>query len=427
MLSKTNIFILVFFLLLLLAYTLGFSQASSLRMNFSSQEVKMGESLTVEIVISKISDLKGVDLRISFDKQRLKCNSINKGNAIHSFAEYINFFDNDAGKLEYMAVLNAQGRGLDISEGVLCSLSFATLSAGKATLTFEETSPILANSQAMEIGAQFVSGSVVVQSVGKGISGKVTTFQSTTPPPGMTVTLPVMSVPIADATIQAWQGDKIVRTVQSETDGTYTLDVPEGSYTVRAYKTGYIPGKLFNQKSPAVNVDFILNKIPVVKPTPNHSDFWSENTRLDDQPINIGDAITARDPDGVICGVHTVEYTGVYGVLHVYGDDLFTPETDEGAKEGDTITFYINEQEAVVVSGSTKWTPLGSQRLDLSAKSPSKTAEPWDVNGDNVVDISDLILVGKHFGESTSTVGDVNGDGAVDILDLVIIISHFGE
>ncbi|HIE26043.1 TPA: T9SS type A sorting domain-containing protein, partial [Candidatus Poribacteria bacterium] len=53
---------------------------------------------------------------------------------------------------------------------------------------------------------------------------------------------------------------------------------------------------------------------------------------------------------------------------------------------------------------------------------------PWDVNNDGVVDISDLVLVGIHFGESgEGVVGDVNEDGAVDISDLVLVGIHFGE
>jgi hypothetical protein len=52
----------------------------------------------------------------------------------------------------------------------------------------------------------------------------------------------------------------------------------------------------------------------------------------------------------------------------------------------------------------------------------------WDVNEDGVVDIQDLVLVGKNFGESgDEIVGDVNADGTVDISDLVIIGRHFGE
>ena len=53
------------------------------------------------------------------------------------------------------------------------------------------------------------------------------------------------------------------------------------------------------------------------------------------------------------------------------------------------------------------------------------SARIYDVNNDDVVDISDLVLVGKNFGTS-SKIGDVNGDGRVNISDLVLVGKHFG-
>lgn len=55
---------------------------------------------------------------------------------------------------------------------------------------------------------------------------------------------------------------------------------------------------------------------------------------------------------------------------------------------------------------------------------------PWDINRDQKVDVFDLVMVGKHFGESV--IGephnpDVNGDGIVNIFDLVLVGKHFGE
>jgi len=54
---------------------------------------------------------------------------------------------------------------------------------------------------------------------------------------------------------------------------------------------------------------------------------------------------------------------------------------------------------------------------------------PGDVDKDGVVGVSDLVIVGLHFGESppSDPRADVNGDGKVDILDLIIIAGHFGE
>ena len=50
-----------------------------------------------------------------------------------------------------------------------------------------------------------------------------------------------------------------------------------------------------------------------------------------------------------------------------------------------------------------------------------------DVNGDNVVDILDLVLVASHFGEIGASVADVNSDGVVNIADLVLIAGALGD
>ena len=51
-----------------------------------------------------------------------------------------------------------------------------------------------------------------------------------------------------------------------------------------------------------------------------------------------------------------------------------------------------------------------------------------DVNGDGDIDIFDLILVARQFGESVppNTDVDINGDGMVDIFDLALVAKGFG-
>jgi hypothetical protein len=69
--------------------------------------------------------------------------------------------------------------------------------------------------------------------------------------------------------------------------------------------------------------------------------FYSLNSTFEGKPIQVGDIVTAKDPDGVICGAYVVDREGGYGYMPVYGDD---PRTfaDEGATDGDELTFYIN-------------------------------------------------------------------------------------
>ena len=50
-------------------------------------------------------------------------------------------------------------------------------------------------------------------------------------------------------------------------------------------------------------------------------------------------------------------------------------------------------------------------------------ASPYDVTGDGVVNILDLVFVASHLGD-VNTDADVNADGVVNILDLVLISQH---
>lgn len=50
----------------------------------------------------------------------------------------------------------------------------------------------------------------------------------------------------------------------------------------------------------------------------------------------------------------------------------------------------------------------------------------FDVTGDGVVNILDLVSVASHFGEINAD-ADVNGDGVVNILDLTLVARNFGN
>jgi len=88
------------------------------------------------------------------------------------------------------------------------------------------------------------------------------------------------------------------------------------------------------------------------------------------------------------------------------------------------------------------WTKLETQTVDTDGNTVTadifsagtyrlvgvSVCQDWDINCDNVVDISDLVLVGMNFGsEGTDLTGDVNKDGVIDIVDLALVGKHFGE
>jgi hypothetical protein len=70
----------------------------------------------------------------------------------------------------------------------------------------------------------------------------------------------------------------------------------------------------------------------------------------------------------------------------------------------------------------------------LSSNCTVFTANPLvgDVNGDGVVDMTDIALVAAAFGSNPASpnwnpYADINHDGVVDILDVALVASNFGQ
>jgi len=78
----------------------------------------------------------------------------------------------------------------------------------------------------------------------------------------------------------------------------------------------------------------------------------------------------------------------------------------------------MTDTEANIVTGIVQ--NLGIYQLAISLP-------PWDVNGDEQVDIQDLMLVSEQFGKTSPEIGDVDGSGTVDISDLALVGVHLGE
>ena len=53
------------------------------------------------------------------------------------------------------------------------------------------------------------------------------------------------------------------------------------------------------------------------------------------------------------------------------------------------------------------------------------TPPPWDMNQDYKIDLFDLVIVAKDFGQKDST-ADINKDGIVNVADLILVGKYFG-
>jgi len=90
---------------------------------------------------------------------------------------------------------------------------------------------------------------------------------------------------------------------------------------------------------------------------------------------------------------------------------------------GQTQLSLENFQLAAITGESI---PAGLPEIVITIEGQLTTG---DVNRDGQVNIQDMVLVARQFGETVpaNSVVDVNGDGVISILDLIIVASNLGE
>lgn len=94
--------------------------------------------------------------------------------------------------------------------------------------------------------------------------------------------------------------------------------------------------------------------------TPHWCEFWG----VQEDVLAAGDTLRAYDSDGVLCGKTTVISGGGF-LIYVYGDDAITTMYDEGANEGDTLSFTVNSVPFEVSVGSPIWNERASKEIQL--------------------------------------------------------------
>jgi len=116
-------------------------------------------------------------------------------------------------------------------------------------------------------------------------------------------------------------------------------------------------------------------------------------------------------------------------LLALIGTDGETRISGEGRWFSKAIDYQILEDGTYYVDVTAYDDRLISYTLTVSKHDSSDNlTRSIDVNDDGTIDISDLILVGRHFGETgDGIIGDTNNDGIVDIHDMVLVGNHLGE
>ena len=121
------------------------------------------------------------------------------------------------------------------------------------------------------------------------------------------------------------------------------------------------------------------------------SEFYGTAT-INGSNAHVGANVTAYDPDGVLCGFFIVSNQGYYGSLSCNGDDSETT-IDEGAEPNDNITFYVENQRALIF-GNRSWEAGAFKEVNISVQDYAPTF--------------DHDLVHQHVNESSRLLYDIN-------------------
>ena len=116
------------------------------------------------------------------------------------------------------------------------------------------------------------------------------------------------------------------------------------------------------------------------------SNRWCDIWGMQSGFLSEKDTVRVYDPDSVLCGEGVVNNEGAF-LIHAFGDEAETEESDEGAEEGDTLWFTLND-ELIDVAGTSNnyeisiipgdiaiWNYRGNKRVEF-AQSTSVELNP---------------------------------------------------
>lgn len=120
----------------------------------------VGDEVLVTVNLDQVSDLKGLDILISFDHVKLEYKSAAKGQSITDLEGDNRFVEdivtnpetaNRDGKIEYMSVRQKSGLGISWTGGIILTLNFIARSPGEAWINLDANDVPLGDSMANPI------------------------------------------------------------------------------------------------------------------------------------------------------------------------------------------------------------------------------------------------------------------------------------
>lgn len=139
---------------LFLVSNLSVARDVSIDLRLTQQNVNVGDDISVNVNIDQVFDLKGINILISFDNRILEYQSTTKGSLIGDFVEDIvpnQEMTKSTGKIEYLAVLESTGTGIDSSGDTILTFNFVARAPGEAWIKLDPNDVSLGDSVANAI------------------------------------------------------------------------------------------------------------------------------------------------------------------------------------------------------------------------------------------------------------------------------------
>ena len=138
------------------------------RIQPETTSLKMGDTISIDILIENVSDLMGVELELKFDPAVLQAQDtdtnedgvqVQSGAFLSPDFKMRDTVDNNAGVAEYIAVQLAPREPVSGS-GLIASITFKAIAPGESELTLTKTT--LASPEGERISATAISSRVTV-------------------------------------------------------------------------------------------------------------------------------------------------------------------------------------------------------------------------------------------------------------------------
>ena len=139
--------------------------------------------------------------------------------------------------------------------------------------------------------------------------------------------------------------------------------------------------------------------------------------------------VLSANSDFLPAGAYFVEPTVKGNLVQLNAASLAGESNGDGPLA--TLTFEVVSAKASPLTLSNVLLSNSAGETFVPKVENTPTTEPiqlkGDVNGDNTVNIADLVLVASNFDKTGQNAVDVNGDGTVDIADLVLVAGALGN